>query len=66
MDKNEEFMSFLNHLAMMNQSREESDAHMAKFFYAKYETFIKAGFSEDQAFQLLLTIVGAVGNSMKR
>ena len=66
MDKNEEFMSFLNHLAMMNKSREENDTHMAKFFYAKYETFIKAGFSEDQAFQLLLTIVESIGNNIKK
>ena len=60
MDKNEEFMSFLDMLSKMNKSREDNDMHLAKLFYAKYQAFIQAGFTEDQAFKLLLTIVGGI------
>lgn len=61
MDKsNEEFMNFLDMLSKMNKSREDNDMHLAKFFYAKYQAFVQAGFTEDQAFKLLLTIVGGL------
>ena len=55
-----EFMDFLATIAKLNAARDSNDAHMAKFFYAKYQSFIQAGFTEDQAFKLLLTIVGGL------
>ena len=60
MDKNEEFMNFLDMLSKMNKSREDNDMHLAKFLYSKYKTFMEAGFNEDQAFKLVLAIIGGL------
>lgn len=59
-EEREDFLKFLNAMAMLGAAKKEgnSNSHMAKFFYDKYQAFVSAGFSEDQAFKLLLTILG--------
>ena len=59
-EEKDNFLNFLNAMAMLNTAKKEgnSNNHMAKFFYDKYQAFVNAGFSEDQAFELLLTIIG--------
>ena len=63
-DKEKEREGFLNFLKLIsmasNAQKEDTNDHMATFFYAKYQAFIRAGFNEDQAFELLLTIVNGI------
>lgn len=59
-EERDSFLNFLNAMAMLGAAKKEgnSNNYMAKFFYDKYQAFVNAGFSEDQAFELLLTIIG--------
>lgn len=59
-EEKDSFLNFLNAMAMLSAAKKEGNSsnHMAKFFYDNYQAFVNAGFSEDQAFELLLTIIG--------
>ncbi len=58
-EEKDNFLNFLNAMAMLSAAKKDgnSNNHMAKFFYDKYQAFVSVGFSEDQAFKLLLTII---------
>ena len=64
-EERKDFLNFLNMLTMMSSAKkEDTNSHMAQFFYEKYRAFINVGFTEDQAFELLLTIINGITSKM--
>lgn len=57
----EGFLNFLKMISMAsNAQKEDKDEYLAGYFYSKYQAFMRAGFTEDQAFELLLAIVNGI------